>query len=180
MNEVELAKHIALDGTLDIDALAAKFDEISGYLRGWEKRQPKLIQETLNKQASKEVDEFNARLKWAEEKQGVRPYVEDDDEPMESISDFALKRGTLEYFRQTMLHIRLPNNAEVVKAIKAGRRVPDGRLPDFEMEEFDERLNELDNRFSVVLGDRRAQGYPLFWTDPGYWWDHPVQKHFRR
>ena len=178
MPKEELQKHVALDGPVDIDALEARFDNIFGCIRGWEKRQPRLIQEALDFQMEEQLKNWSKYLDWAEAKPG-RPYVVDEDELMESISDFASERDGFEYFRLAMYRVRHIMIFEDMKSYDLTGQLAVGRLPDIKFEQFEKRLLELDERFRKVLGNRRADE-PSFWTEPEFWWNHPPKKRSRQ
>lgn len=178
MSGEELKKHIDLDGPVDIDALALRTNTIIGYVQGWEERQPKIIQEHLNLQMEKALQDWDKALNWAEGKPD-RPYVVDENEMMESISDFTSERDYLENFRLSMHLVRHVMLYEDEEAIKKTGKPAVGRLPKIKFREFEEKLLELDERFRKVLGNRRAEK-PAFWTDPTFWWNHPPKKRLRR
>jgi hypothetical protein len=172
MTKEELAKHVALDGPVDIERLKIRFEELYASIEGLEMREEKILQETLNHQMVKRLNVWSGYLDWAQEKTG-RPSVDGDEEHMESIDDFAGERDVLEYFRLAMKRVRNVPIHEKLKTYNGSRRHAIARLPYIKMKEFEVRLHDLEERFRTVLGDRRALKFTAFWTDSTFWWNHP-------
>lgn len=155
----QTVKHVMEVTIPSLEKLDEEWLKLSGYIKGWEAKDPDLVARELDRQLKDGIDQWEQIVK-----DGAEFGLDNDDpEQYANVGDCALERDRLEYVRS---------------AIRHAQREPKPRLLGVTyFNEFSRRLDELDPVFEKALRGQRDFN-PT--ADDNFWWHWPPKNKKRK